>query len=76
MFIRVKTNPKSKKRNVQIVETVRKGNRVRHIGAAVEDYEIDALKKLAQLIMGLLRNAKIINGELILSNFCTVNFAV
>lgn len=52
MFIRVKTSPNSPNKSVQIVESVRKGNRVsqrivRHVGTALDDQELAKLKELA-----------------------------
>jgi len=55
MFIRIKQNPKSAKKNVQIVQSMRKGNSivqkiVRHVGAALDEKELEQLKLLAQSI--------------------------
>lgn len=55
MFIRVKTFPNVEKKTVQIVESVRKGNKVkqrivRHVGSAATEDEIKALKDLAEHI--------------------------
>lgn len=55
MFVRVKTTPNSPKKSVQIVESIRKGDKVsqkivRHIGCAFEDDELKQLKLLAESI--------------------------
>lgn len=53
MFVRVKTSPNSQKKSVQIVESVRKGKKVsqiivRHVGTALDDFELKKLKELAE----------------------------
>jgi len=55
MFIRVKTTPNSPKKAVQIVESLRKEGKVcqrivRHVGTALDDTELQALKDLAEHI--------------------------
>jgi len=55
MYVRVKTAPNSTKQKVQIVESVRKGNKVsqkivRHVGVAMDDEELEQLKLLAESI--------------------------
>ncbi len=56
MYIRIKESPHNpKKKSVQIVESVRDGNRVkqriiRHVGVAMDDYELTKIKDLAELI--------------------------
>lgn len=55
MFIRVKTTPNSPRKSVQIVESVRKGNKVsqkivRYVGIAMDDDELEKLKSLAESI--------------------------
>ena len=55
MFIRVKTSPNSKGKSVQIVQSLRKGERVtqkiiRHVGMAYDEDELNKLKLLAQSI--------------------------
>jgi transposase len=55
MFVRVKSTPNSPKRSVQIVESIRKGDKVfqkivRHIGYALQDDELNQLKLLAESI--------------------------
>ena len=55
MFIRVKTTPNSPKKAVQIVESVRVGDKVsqrivRHVGTAFSDMELLKMKELAQYI--------------------------
>lgn len=53
MFIRIKKSPNSTKTAIQLVENVRQGKTirqkmVRHFGYAVNDQEIESLKKLAE----------------------------
>jgi transposase len=53
MFVRVKTSPNSPKKSVQIVQSVRNGNKVsqkivRHVGTALDDLELEKLKELAE----------------------------
>lgn len=55
MFVRVKTSPNSPKKSVQIVESIRDGAKVkqkiiRHVGTALDDQELSALKDLAEHI--------------------------
>lgn len=55
MFIRVKTTPNSPRKSVQIVESFRVDNKVKqkivkHIGVALDDYELNELKLLASAI--------------------------
>jgi len=55
MFIRVKTSPNSRGKSVQIVQSIRKGERVsqkivRHVGMAYDDEELEKLKLLAESI--------------------------
>lgn len=55
MFIRVKTTPNSPRKSVQIVESFRVDNKVKqkivkHIGVALDDYELNELKLLALAI--------------------------
>lgn len=55
MFIRVKTSPNSVGKSVQIVQSMRKGERitqkiVRHVGMAYDEDELEKLKLLAQSI--------------------------
>lgn len=52
MYVRVKTNPTSKRKLVQIVHSVRTGDKVsqkivRHVGTAFDEEELAALKNLA-----------------------------
>ena len=51
MFIRVKTTPNSPRKSVQLVESVRNRDKVRqkivrHIGIAMDEQELVALKEL------------------------------
>jgi transposase len=53
MFVRLKKQPQSSKIAVQIVENYRVGNSIkqkvlRHVGSAMNDFELEALKKLAE----------------------------
>jgi len=53
MYVRTKTNPNSPRTAVQIVQSVRKGDRivqkvVRHVGVALDDRELEQLKLLAE----------------------------
>jgi len=55
MFVRVKTSPNSAGRSVQIVQSIRKADRVsqkivRHVGMAYDDDELEKLKLLAESI--------------------------
>ena len=55
MYVRVKTAPNSPRKKVQIVESVRKGNKVsqkivRHVGVAMDEEELRQLKLLAESI--------------------------
>ena len=55
MFVRIKTSPNSPKKAVQIVESFREGSKVkqkilRHVGTALDDQELNALKDLAEHI--------------------------
>lgn len=55
MFIRIKTTPNSPRKSVQIVESVRKKDKVsqkivRHVGIAMDNSELEKLKELAEFI--------------------------
>ena len=55
MFVRVKNTPNSPRKSVQIVKSVRKGNKVsqkiiRHVGVAMDEDELEKLKQLAESI--------------------------
>lgn len=61
MFIRVKTTPNSPRKSVQIIESIRTGNKVRqkiirHVGIAMDDAELVSLKDLAEHIKVKLEN--------------------
>jgi len=63
MFIRVKTTPNSPRKSVQIVESVRDGNKVkqrivRYVGIAMDDQELEKLKDLAELIKSKIEDEK------------------
>ncbi|AFM21807.1 transposase [Acetomicrobium mobile DSM 13181] len=56
MYIRTKTTKNSLKKSVQVVESVRQGDKVkqrivRHIGVAEDEHHLEELKKLAQVAM-------------------------
>lgn len=56
MYIRTKTSKNSPRKSVQIVESVRQGNRViqrivRHIGVAEDEAHHEELKNLAVVVM-------------------------
>ena len=55
MFVRVKTTPNSPRKSVQIVESIRKDDKVkqkivRYVGIAMNDEELEKLKELADFI--------------------------
>lgn len=55
MFVRIKTTPNSPRKSVQIVQSVRKGNKisqkiVRYVGIAMDEEELDKLQLLAESI--------------------------
>ncbi|NOX18727.1 MAG: IS1634 family transposase [Chlorobi bacterium] len=59
--MRIKTSPNSKKKSVQIVQSVRKGKSVsqkivRHIGTALDSAELTKLKELAEFIKAKLES--------------------
>lgn len=61
MYIRVKTTPNSPRKSVQIIESIRTGDKVRqkivrHVGIAMDDQELSQLKDLAELIKVKLEN--------------------
>jgi hypothetical protein len=61
MFVRVKTTPNSPRKSVQIVQSVRKGDKiaqkiVRHVGIAMDDKELEQLKSLAESFKYKLEN--------------------
>lgn len=56
MYIRVNTTPNSPRKSIQIVESIRKGDKVkqkivRYVGVAMDDFEEKKLKDLAEEIM-------------------------
>jgi hypothetical protein len=55
MFVRVKSSPNSPRKSVQIVQSIRKGDKisqkiVRHVGIAMDEDELDKLLLLAESI--------------------------
>lgn len=61
MFIRTKTTPNSPRKSVQIVASIRDGNKVkqrivRHVGIAMDDKELAKLLELAEYIKVRLEN--------------------
>ncbi len=69
MFIRTKHDPERKRTRIQIVQSVRTGQKVRqkvvrHVGIAHNDTEVEDLKRLAGRIMEELRTAQSAQMEL------------
>ncbi len=69
MFIRTKHDPERKRTRIQIVQSVRTGQKVRqkvvrHVGIAHNDTEVEDLKRLAGRIMEELRAAQFPQMEL------------
>lgn len=61
MFVRVKSTSNSPRKSVQIVQSVRKGDKVsqkiiRHVGIAMDDEELEQLKNLAESLRYKLEN--------------------
>jgi transposase len=61
MFVRIKSTPLSPRKSVQIVESIRKKDRivqkiVRHVGVAMDAQELEQLKALAETICIKLKN--------------------
>lgn len=61
MFIRIKSTPLSPRKSIQIVESVRKKDKVmqkivRHVGVALDDHELKLLKTLAETLLVKLEN--------------------
>ena len=55
MFVRIKTTPNSPRKSVQIVQSIRKGDKVvqkivRYVGIAMDEQELEKLKLLAESI--------------------------
>ena len=72
MFVRVKSTPYSPRKYVQIVQSVRKGDKVtqkivRHIGVAMDDNELSQLKLLAESLRNKLESGA---QELLFSPEC------
>ena len=62
MFIRVKSTPNSPRRSVQIVRSVRQGDKVRqvivrHVGIAADEEELQRLRDLAEFIKARIGHA-------------------
>ena len=62
MFVRIKSTPNSPRKSVQIVKSVRTGEKVRqtivrHVGIAADDEELQQLRDLAELIRAKLQHA-------------------
>ncbi|MEA1898452.1 MAG: IS1634 family transposase [Bacteroidota bacterium] len=69
MFVRVKSTKNSPRKSVQIVESIRTGNKVfqkivRYVGIALNDEELEQLKLLAESIKSKLED----NGQILLLN--------
>lgn len=63
MFVRVKTTPNSPRQSVQLVESVRDGQKikqkiVRHVGIAFDEDELKRLKDLAEYIKTKIENER------------------
>ena len=61
MFVRVKTTPNSPRKSVQIVQSIRDGDKVkqkivRHVGIALNDFELEKLKDLGEYIKANIEN--------------------
>ncbi len=61
MFVRIKTTPNSPRRSVQLVESVRVGDKVkqkivRHVGIAMDEDELQRLKELGEVIKAKLED--------------------
>lgn len=73
MFIRVKSSPNSPRKSVQIVESVRDGNKVRqrilrHVGVANDQDELNQLLELAEFIKAKIedeRNPTLFSTEIL-----------
>jgi len=55
MFVRIKSTPNSPRKSVQIVQSIRSGDKIsqkiiRHVGIAMDDAELEQLKLLAESI--------------------------
>ena len=64
MYIRIKTTPLSPRKSVQIVEGIRAGDKVkqkiiRHVGVAMNDFELEKLKDLATHIIAQISRQRI-----------------
>ena len=64
MFVRVKSTPNSPRRSVQIVESIRKGNKVsqkiiRHVGIAFNEKEEQQLRDMATDSIALLKQERL-----------------
>lgn len=71
MYIRVNTTPNSPRKSIQIVESIRKGNKVkqkivRYVGVAMDDFEEKKLKDLAEEIMAKIITERINAGPQLL----------
>jgi len=61
MFVRIKETPNSPRKSVQIVASIRKGDKVtqkivRYVGIAQNDFELEKLKQLAEVIKVQMEN--------------------
>lgn len=61
MFVRIKSTPNSPRKSVQIVASIRKGEKivqkiVRYVGIAQNDFELEKLKQLAEVIKDQMKN--------------------
>jgi hypothetical protein len=80
MYVRIKTTPNSPRKSVQIVESVRKGDKVsqkivRYVGIAMNDDELVQLRQLAESIK-IKIEAEIHNREMLFSPEAMAKLAV
>ena len=61
MFVRIKSTPNSPRKSIQIVDSIRYGNKVRqkiirHVGIAQDEDELLRLRELGEFIKAKLEN--------------------
>ena len=66
MFVRVKSTPNSPRQAVQIVQSVREGDKVRqkilrHVGVAMNDAELVKLKEVAEFVKSQLQEEELLS---------------
>ena len=57
MFVRIRTSPDSPRGSVLLVEGVRDGGKVRHIGAAMDEDALERLRQLGESVKATLEDA-------------------